>query len=137
MSAGHPCSGWLAGVTCVRGGRGERVKLREFKRMVEAAFGPNMENATPSNVREFLDRLQAKAAPAEWDGRFHINESAASYEEILRDFFARALERPREEAIIALWTFALELAFADLYEVLEDRFGPLFRGIEEPPEGRR
>ena len=27
----------------------------------------------------------------------------------------------------------LELAFADLHEVLEDRFGALFRGMEEPP----
>jgi hypothetical protein len=109
------------------------MRLREFRRMVQKAFGPNMENATPSNVREFLDRLQAKWPSQMSDGRIEIEESAVSYEGILRDFFARTLELPHEEAIIALWTFALELAFADLNDVLEDRFGALFRGIEEPP----
>jgi hypothetical protein len=109
------------------------VKLREFKRLVQAEFGPRMENATPSNVREFLDKIQTRWPSQKANGRFVIDEPALSYEEILRDFFARVLDLPEEQAVVALWTLALELAFADLNEVLEDRFGPLFRGIEEPP----
>src|SRR4051812_4214473 len=101
--------------------------------MVHAQFGPHMENATPSNVREFLDKLQTQWPSAKSNGRFIIDEPALSYEEILRDFFARVLELPEEQAVVSLWTLALELAFADLHDVLEDRFGALFRGIEEPP----
>ena len=37
------------------------MKLREFKQMVHAEFGPHMEHATPSNVREFLDELNPLA----------------------------------------------------------------------------
>jgi hypothetical protein len=109
------------------------LRLREFKRRVHAAFGPNMENATPSNVREFLDKLQAIRPSEKSNGRFVIDETAPSYESILRDFFARTLDLPHEEAVIALWTFALELAFADLNEVLEARFGSIFRGIDDVP----
>lgn len=109
------------------------MKLRDFKRMVRAEFGPRMEHATPSNVREFLDKLQTQWPSAKSNGRFVIDEPALSYEEILRDFFARVLDLPEEQAVISLWTLALELAFADLHEVLEDRFGSLFRGMEEPP----
>jgi len=37
------------------------VRLSEFKQRVEAEFGPNLQNATPANVREFLDKLQQEA----------------------------------------------------------------------------
>ena len=37
------------------------MRLSEFKQRVEAEFGPNLQNATPANVREFLDKLQQEA----------------------------------------------------------------------------
>lgn len=109
------------------------MRLDEFKKWVRAEFGPNMEHATPANVREFLDRMHAELAPVDRGRRIVIDEPATSYEEILRDFFSRVLEMPQEEAIISLWMLALELSFSGVREQLAERFERLFQGLEEPP----
>lgn len=94
-----------------------------------------MEHATPANVREFLDRAHAELSPVERNRRIVIDEPSTSYEEILRDFFARVLEMPRDAAIIALWMLALELSFADVREQWAERFDRLFQPSEDGSGG--
>lgn len=62
--------------------------------------------------------------------RIVVNEAAKTYEEIIKDFFARVLELPQEEALITLWTLALELSFAAIESHLSDRFAVLFKDID-------
>src|SRR5262245_49501849 len=109
------------------------MTLTEFRSRVRHQFGPNLEHMTPANVREFLDALQRPEGGA--GGRIHLDEAKTSYEAILRDFFRRTLESSPEEATISLWTLALELAYADLRDVVADQMGSLFAGIEDP-QGR-
>ena len=52
--------------------------------------------------------------------------AAASYEDILRRFFADTLAAPHDEALIQLWLLALDLAYAGLEEQVEQELGPLF-----------
>jgi hypothetical protein len=115
--------GWGSGATT--------VKLAEFKRWVHAEFGPNLEHATPANVREFLDRAHAELAAGENGNRFVLDEPATSYEEILRDFFSRVLDMPHDTAIMALWMLSLELSFAGVRDQWAERFELLFQGLEE------
>ena len=106
------------------------MTLSEFRSRARRQFGPNLEHMTPANVREFLDTLQRE--PASAAGRIHLDEAETSYEAILRDFFRHTLDSRPDEAMIALWTLALELAYADLHDVVEDQIGGLFAGIEDP-----
>lgn len=108
------------------------MRLSEFKRLVEAEFGPNLENATPANVREFLDRLQQEAYASRSTPRYLlVKEQAQSFEEVVKDFFARVLELPEQQAAILLWTVALELAFAAIEHQYAEQLDPLFRSMEE------
>src|SRR5262249_54122612 len=100
------------------------MTLAEFRELVRQEFGPDLEHITPANVREFLDRVQSHK-PAEGT-RFRLNEQETTYEGILRAFFRQVLEVPPEEAIIPLWTLALELAFADLREMIAGQVASLF-----------
>ena len=106
------------------------MDLEEFKNAVRKEFGTNLEHATPANVREFLDRMQVEAR----DGsrpRIVLNETKTTYEAILRDFFARVLEFPRDDALILLWTLAFELSFTTLEHHLADQLDPLFRDLDQ------
>lgn len=94
--------------------------------MVRSEFGRDLQHMTPANVREFLDRVNSQTAPGDRGAAFRLDESHTSYESILRDFFLQVLEVPPEEAIIPLWTLAVELAFADLKEVMADQMRSLF-----------
>ena len=105
------------------------MNLDQFKKMVRREFGSDLSNMTPANVREFLDEFQRERRRG-GDGRFRLNETQTSYEGILRDFFRGVLELPPEEAVIPLWTLALDLAFADLREVIADEVAGLF-GADE------
>jgi hypothetical protein len=97
------------------------VRLAEFKQRVLHEFGEDLSRATPDNVRVFASRLQAELSNQPQQGRqFELNETAKSYEEVLRQFFARVLEYPPEEAAIALWLSAIELAFGGLETPNED-----------------
>ena len=115
------------------------MHLAEFKQRVRAAFGPQMEHATPANVREFLDTLArerwreekaarraAQVGPSEPPLVIPPLEGPLSYEDILRQFFADALAAPHEEALIQLWLLALDLAYAGVEEQVELELGPLF-----------
>ena len=111
------------------------MQLSEFKQRVEAEFGPRLENATPANVREFLDRLQQEA----WEyqrrasGRYEMPvENARTYEEVMKEFFMDVLELPAERAVMLLWTLALDLTFAAIEHQYSEMLDPLFRGMDDP-----
>jgi hypothetical protein len=108
------------------------VTLAEFRRRVREQFGPGMERATPQNIREFLDEMQTELDATPPGGPYELSEPEGSYEAILRDFFSEILEAPRDQAVIQLWMLALELAFADLRDTIEEEISPLFRAWEEP-----
>jgi hypothetical protein len=105
--------------------RGES-RLEQFRAAVRQAFGRNLEKATPSNVRDFMDRYQEEIFESPTRGRIEINETKTTYEEILKDFFARVLERPTDEALIMLWTLAFDLSFFNIEQHAAERLQSLF-----------
>jgi len=110
------------------------VRLADLKRLAEAEFGPNLENATPANVREFLERLQQEAFQQARSSqtRFEMPvEQARTFEEVIRDFFARTLEMPPEDAAPLLWLVALELAYAAIELHYSEQLDPLFRSLDD------
>ena len=106
------------------------VKLEEFRKLVKAEFGDGLKHATPANVREFLDRVEADVLPEKVSNRIVIDEPCNSYEEVIKDFFAQILELPPDEAVVALWTLALDLAFGAIESQYADRFASLFHDMD-------
>ncbi len=114
----------------------------EFKQRVRKAFGPNLEHATPANVREFIDGIQREAwleeraeqvarsgnprVPIEIDGR----GGPATYEATVREFFAEAINQPNDQALVLLWMFALDLAYTGIQDMQAEAFDRLF--VDEP-----
>jgi hypothetical protein len=109
----------------------DRSKLERFREAVQREFGRNLERATPANVREFMDRFQEEIVQSPARGRLELNESKTTYEEILKDFFARVLERPSEEAVILLWTLAFEMSFFAIEQHAAERLQSLFGESEK------
>jgi len=107
-----------------RGGDG--TQLDAFRRAVWKEFGHNLEKATPANVRDFLDRHQDEIFVSGKADRFVLNEPKTTYEEILKDFFVRVLERPSDEALIILWTLAFEMSFFNIEQHAAERLQSLF-----------
>ena len=107
-----------------RGGSGS--KLDAFRKAVWKEFGHNLEKATPANVRDFLDRHQEQLFDGGSTDRFVLNEPKTTYEEILKDFFVRVLERPSDEALILLWTLAFEMSFFNIEQHAAERLQSLF-----------
>lgn len=64
------------------------MDLEEFKKLVVSEFGSDLGRATPSNVREFLDRVQSEVPSPRLTGRIILEEHASTYEEVLKDFFS-------------------------------------------------
>jgi hypothetical protein len=107
--------------------------LDDFKARVRREFGDDLHRASPATVRDFLDRMQEDVHIARLgDRRIILEESAKSYEEVMRSFFARVLELPPDEAITMLWAVAFDLSYAIIESHDADRIGHLFRGLEEP-----
>lgn len=110
------------------------MRLDEFKRLVEAEFGPGLRNATPANVREFLDRLQqeAWAQRRRLASRYEVPaENACTFEEVMKQFFVDVLDLPAEKAVILLWTLALDLTYAAIEHQYAEVLDPLFRTAED------
>lgn len=107
------------------------MRLEEFKLLVNKEFGNGLKHATPANVREFLDNLEYEKSLNSVAGRIEINEPCNTYEEVIKDFFYRVLDRPEEEAIMALWTLAIDLAFATIESQYNDRFDSMFKDLEQ------
>jgi len=95
------------------------LTLAEFRELVRQEFGPKLERATPANVRDFLDRMQLRLHQDAREQQPYVLEEecrATSYEEIVSDFFSRALDYPAEQSLIMLWLLAFEQHFAMLEE---------------------
>lgn len=107
------------------------MDLKEFKCLVGKEFGSSMEHATPGNVRDFLDRMQFNVLGPEMKGRLILEEYASSYEEVMKDFFAKVLDMPKEEAIIMLWLLAFDFAFSAIEIQHDDKLKSLFSDFEE------
>ena len=106
------------------------MRLEEFRELVKHEFGANLKHATPANVREFVDRLESEILPNKVANRIVIDEHCNSYEEVIQDFFSKILELPPEQAMVALWTLALDLAFSAIESDYADRFASLFQDSE-------
>jgi hypothetical protein len=107
------------------------MDLEEFRGLVDKEFGNHLEHATPGNVREFLDRMQLNVLGPELKGRFVLEEHASTYEEIVKDFFAKVLEYPKDEALMQLWVLAFDLVFSAIELQHTDRFRILFHDLED------
>lgn len=106
------------------------MKLEEFRKIVRQEFGEGLKHATPANVRDFLDRVQTGVLPDRAPYKIVIDEPCNSYEEIIKDFFTQILEMPPDEAVVALWTVALDLAFASIESQYDERFAMLFKDMD-------
>lgn len=103
------------------------MRVEEFRAAIKREFGANLEHATPANIRDFLDRMQEDVFQGSLRSRIILNEPKTTYEEILKDFFVRVLDFPKDEALIMLWTMAFDLSFSALEHHLSDQLEPLFR----------
>lgn len=103
-------------------------KLDKFRAAVHRQFGRNLEKATPANVREFMVSYQEDLFQGAYSGakRIELNETKTTYEEILKDFFVKVLDRPDDDALITLWTLAFELSFYNIEQHTADRLQSLF-----------
>lgn len=106
------------------------MKIDEFRKLVKVEFGDGLKHATPANVREFLDRMETDVMPEKFANRIVIDEPCNSYEEVIRDFFSQILEMPPEEAIVALWTLSIYLAFSAIESQYAEKFASLFQDLE-------
>jgi len=105
------------------------LELSEFRELVRKEFGPRLERATPASVREFLDRMQTRLHEESGEGSPYVLDEdgqARSYEEIVSEFFSRALDYPADQAVVILWLFAFEQHFAMLEEDYARRFVTIF-----------
>jgi hypothetical protein len=115
------------------------MRLAEFKERVREAFGLRMEHATPANVREFLDSIQKELWQAEKNERIartgdpnapielSADDTALTYEGVIRQFFVRALNTTDEQALMLLWMLALDLAYSGIEEMQAESLNRLFR----------
>lgn len=109
------------------------MRLAELRELVRQEFGPRLERATPASVREFLDRLQVRLHAESGEGPpyvIEVDEQARSYEEIVADFFSRALDYEPEQAAIMLWLLAFEQHFAMLEDDYSQRHLTIFGETE-------
>lgn len=107
--------------------------LDEFRKHVRSAFGEDLHRASPATVRDFLDGLHSETPlTIRGDARIVIDETAKSYEEVMRTFFARVLDLPPEEGVRMLWAVAFDLSYAVIESHDAERIGHLFKGLEEP-----
>jgi hypothetical protein len=107
------------------------MDMRDFKGLVTQEFGANLEHATPANVRDFLDRMQIDMLSPGVKGRIVLEENATTFEEVLRDFFAKVLDLPSNDAVIMLWLMAFDFAFSAIEMQESETFGALFREYAE------
>lgn len=114
------------------------MELAAFRKRVHSTFGDDLHRASPASIREFLDTLNAEGGEPESGGRIVVEESARTYEEVMRTFLMRTLDMPTERAVIQLWKACAELTYAVVASNDADRLEHLFRGLDEfPGEGER
>ena len=109
------------------------MDLKNFKDLVKQEFGDDLRHATPSNVHDFVTRIDTELSSYKPGEPIDITQPQFnSYEEVIKDFFARVLELPCEQAVIKLFTISLQMAFAGFESEYSEKFSALFKDIEEP-----
>lgn len=108
------------------------MKLDEFRRKVFQEFGADLDKATPANVREFLDQMQLSefAAQRSQNPRVALNDPGRTYEEVVKDTFAKLLKLPAEEAAPILWLIAFELSFSVIEFQYTETLEKLFQDLD-------
>ncbi|HSV74090.1 MAG TPA: hypothetical protein VLH79_10060 [Chthonomonadales bacterium] len=106
------------------------MRIEEFRAAIRREFGANLEHATPANVRDFLDRMAEDVFQGQLRKPIELREPKDTYEDILKDFFSRVLDLPRDDAVILLWTMAFDLSFSAIEHHLSPRFQALFGDTE-------
>ncbi len=107
------------------------AKLQKFREAVQREFGRNLEKATPANVRDFMNNYQEDMFQNPPYARLELNETKNTYEEILKDFFSRVLERPSEDAMIMLWLMAFEMSFFTIEQHVSERLQNMFNDMTD------
>ncbi|MBC8140728.1 MAG: hypothetical protein H7Y38_04730 [Armatimonadetes bacterium] len=106
----------------------------EFKQRVREAFGEDLHRASPATVREFFDSIDVVVPlTLRGDSRIVIEETAKTYEEVMRTFFARILHEPSDRAAQLLFVVALDLCYSVIESHDADRIGHLFRHWDDDP----
>lgn len=106
------------------------MDLHEFRKLVAKEFGKGLEHATPDNVRHFMDHVHSDALGSHMRERIVLDEHASTYEEVLKDFFARVLELPKDDALMMLWLLAFDFAFSAIELQQAEHFKSLFGEYE-------
>lgn len=109
------------------------MELAAFRQRVRTTFGDDLHRASPASIREFLDTLNAEGIDPPPGGRIVVEESARTYEEVMRTFLLRTLDMPCDLAVVHLWKACAELTYAVVAANDADRLEHLFRGLEEVP----
>ncbi|MHB0912813.1 MAG: hypothetical protein ACYC2Y_05125 [Armatimonadota bacterium] len=107
------------------------MDLKEFRQLIDKEFGKGLEHATPANVREFLDRMQLNVLGPHIKGRIVLEEEASTHEEVMKDFFRKVLDMPRDEAVMLLWLLSFDLVFSAIELQHADVFSSMFRDLDE------
>lgn len=105
------------------------MKIEEFRKFVFDEFGEGLKHATPANVREFADELECQPMGA-ISNRVVIDDPCTSCEEVIKDFFSRVLDMEPDDAVVALWTLAIDLSFASIESQYAEKFASLFSEYE-------
>ena len=88
------------------------MELATFRQRVRNTFGDDLHRASPASIREFLDTLNAEGIDPTPGGRIVVEESAQTYEEVMRTFLLRMLEMPSDRAVVHLWKACAEFTYA-------------------------
>lgn len=86
----------------------------DLKQLVLDTFGPGLERLDGDTLRTFVDRVQLQLTAQTPGWPVELNESEASYDEVMRSFFLRSFDLEREVAFVLLWLTAFE-AWANAY----------------------
>ena len=102
------------------------MRLEEFRQKVAAEFGSSLQHVTPANVSEFVQKMEQELGGKKPGSRIVIDEPCNTYEEVIKDFFARILAMPPEDAVIRLWLLAFDLTFAGIESHYAEQLSTLF-----------
>ncbi|MFQ6130757.1 MAG: hypothetical protein ACE5R4_01860 [Armatimonadota bacterium] len=84
------------------------MQFQELRQLVVAAFGQDLERLTPDTLRDFVDLIEVELTPRVPSRPVVLDESAASYDQVMRHFFLRTFDMDQEAALILLWLTAFE-----------------------------
>lgn len=108
------------------------MRLEEFRERVFGEFGPQLERATPENVRLFLAALDLEGLSRTSYRSLDLDaQESVTLEGAIRSYFAKVLYEDPEAAVVVLWSLAFELFFSIIEVDAQERFRKLFGGLED------